>query len=94
MENQNLNSKQEKTPVNYKKIIISILIVFIITAVVFIIFFSFNDFNETIELLKTVNGSHMGMAVLCLLIHALRHNGILSPCRHDTECCGKRKIYP
>lgn len=71
MENHDQIEVQEKKPVNYKKIIISILIVFLITAVVFVIFFSFNDFNKTIELLKTVNGANMGMAVLCLVIYAL-----------------------
>ncbi|MDE6660761.1 MAG: flippase-like domain-containing protein [Anaeroplasmataceae bacterium] len=71
MEEHDLESKQEKKPVNYKKIIVSILIVLIITAVVFIILFSFNDFNQTMKLLKTVNVSHLGMAVLCLLLYAI-----------------------
>lgn len=71
MENQEIEQKQGKKPVNNKKTILSILVVLIITAVVFIILFSFNDFNETIKLIKTVNGADMGMAVLCLVIYAV-----------------------
>ncbi|MDE7384183.1 MAG: flippase-like domain-containing protein [Anaeroplasmataceae bacterium] len=71
MENQEIEQKQEKKPVNNKKTIISILIVLIITAVVFIILFSFNDFDKTIKLIKTVNGIEMGKAVLCLVIYAV-----------------------
>lgn len=71
MENQGIEQKQEKKPVNNKKTIISILIVLIITAVVFVILFSFNDFNNTIKLIKTVNGVEMGKAVLCLVIYAV-----------------------
>ncbi|MDE6242000.1 MAG: flippase-like domain-containing protein [Anaeroplasmataceae bacterium] len=71
MENQEIEQKQEKKPVNNKKTILSILVVLIITAVVFVILFSFNDFNETIKLIKTVNGVDMGKAVLCLVIYAI-----------------------
>ncbi|MCM1131127.1 MAG: flippase-like domain-containing protein [Roseburia sp.] len=71
MENQEIEQKQEKKPVNNKKTILSILIVLIITAVVFVILFSFNDFNKTIDLIKTVNGVEMGKAVLCLVIYAI-----------------------
>lgn len=71
MENQEIEQKQEKKPVNNKKTIISILTVLIITAVVFVILFSFNDFDKTIKLIKTVNGIEMGKAVLCLVIYAV-----------------------
>ncbi|MDE7161399.1 MAG: flippase-like domain-containing protein, partial [Anaeroplasmataceae bacterium] len=71
MEEQKIELKQEKKPVNRKKTIISILIVLIITSVVFIILFNFNDFDATLKLLKTVNGANMGMAVLCLVLYAI-----------------------
>lgn len=71
MEKQELEEKQDKKPVNHKKTIISILIVLLITVVLMIILFSFNDFNETVNLLKTVDGANMGLAVLCLILYAV-----------------------
>lgn len=71
MEQKNLlEEKPEKKPMNRKKTILSVLIILLITAIVFIIFFNFNDINTTIDLIKTVDGNHMGMAVLCLVLYA------------------------
>ncbi len=70
MEDLKIEEQNNKKP-SRKKTIISILIVLLITAIVFIILFNFNDIHETIDLIKTVDGKYMGLAVLFLVLYAI-----------------------
>lgn len=72
MEKQEKREQEaNKKPISHKKTIISIILVLLMTIAVFAIFLNFNDINATLELIKTVDGINMTLAVLCIIIYAL-----------------------